>query len=125
MIFVTGEAGIGKTTLLDVFQEQAARHPNLLLARGQCIEGFGGTEAYYPMLEAVGSLVSRAKNASLVELLARRAPTWLAQFPSLVKAEQRESLEREILGSTRGRMVREVCEALEGMCTTGPAGCAA
>src|SRR5690349_22715809 len=55
VIFVTGEAGIGKTTLVDTFQQQAARHPNLLLARGQCIEGFSGTEAYYPMLEAVGS----------------------------------------------------------------------
>ncbi len=47
VIFVTGEAGIGKTTLVDVFQQQAGRHPNLLVARGQCIEGFGGTEAYY------------------------------------------------------------------------------
>ena len=120
VIFVTGEAGIGKTTLVDVFQEQVARHPTLLLARGQCIEGFGGTEAYYPMLEAVGSLLSRAKDASLVELFARRAPTWLAQFPSLVTAEQSETLQREILGSTRGRMVREICEAIEGLCAKDP-----
>src|SRR5215813_1276021 len=55
VVFVTGEAGIGKTTLVDVFQQQATRHPNLRIARGQCIEGFGGIEAYYPMLEAMGS----------------------------------------------------------------------
>jgi predicted ATPase len=30
-----------------------------------------------------------------------------------VKAEQREALQREILGATRERMVREICEALE------------
>src|SRR5215831_8519929 len=28
VIFVTGEAGIGKTTLVDMFQQHAARHPN-------------------------------------------------------------------------------------------------
>ena len=53
-------------------------------------------------------------------MLAKEAPTWLAQFPSLVKAEQRDSLQREILGSTRGRMVREICEALEAMTAQAP-----
>jgi DNA-binding winged helix-turn-helix (wHTH) protein/tetratricopeptide (TPR) repeat protein len=120
VVFVTGEAGIGKTTLVDMFQHQAARDPNLLLARGQSIEGFGGTEAYYPMLEAVGSLVRNANDDSLVQTLASLAPTWLAQFPSLVKAEERERLRREILGSTQGRMVREICEALEAICAKGP-----
>jgi DNA-binding winged helix-turn-helix (wHTH) protein/tetratricopeptide (TPR) repeat protein len=119
VIFVTGEAGIGKTTLVDAFQQQAV-HPPLLLARGQCIEGFGETEAYYPLLEAVGSLVSRARDGVLAETLTKRAPTWLAQFPSLVKAEQRDELQREILGSTRGRVVREICEALEALSAQTP-----
>jgi hypothetical protein len=30
--------------------------PDLRLAHGQCLEGYGGTEAYYPMLEALGQL---------------------------------------------------------------------
>jgi DNA-binding winged helix-turn-helix (wHTH) protein/tetratricopeptide (TPR) repeat protein len=120
VIFVTGEAGIGKTTLVDAFQQQAARHPNLRLARGQCIEGFGGKEAYYPMLEALGSMLQKAENGSLVQTLAKQAPTWLAQFPSLLKSEQKDALQREILGSTRGRMVREVCEALEAMTSQVP-----
>jgi len=113
IVFVTGEAGIGKTTLVDVFQRQASHIPNLKIARGQCIEGFGGIEAYYPMLEALGSLLQNADNSSLVEILAQRAPTWLIQFPAFVKSEQKESLKTEILGSTRERMVRELCEVLE------------
>jgi len=48
LIFITGEAGIGKTTFIDVFHQKAARHSNLRIARGQCVEGFGGKEAYYP-----------------------------------------------------------------------------
>src|SRR5882762_10092042 len=105
-IFVTGEAGVGKTALVDVFQQQATRRPNLRLARGQCIEGFGGKEAYYPILEALGSLVLSAEDGSLVQMLAKHAPTWLIQFSALVKAEQREALRRETLGTTRERMVR-------------------
>ena len=113
VVFVTGEPGIGKTTLVDAFQQQAARHPNLRIARGQCLEGFGGIEAYYPMLEALGSLIQGPENSPLIQTLAQRAPTWLIQFPALVKPEQRESLQPGILGSTRERMVREICEALE------------
>ena len=45
--------------------------------------------------------------------VAKLAPTWLIQFPSLVKADQRTALQKEILGATRERMVREICEALE------------
>jgi DNA-binding winged helix-turn-helix (wHTH) protein len=84
LIFITGEAGIGKTTLVDVFQQQTAGRPNLRVARGQCVEGFGGKEAYYPMLEALGQLVRETQNP-VAQALARRAPTWLIQFPSLVK----------------------------------------
>ena len=89
VVFVTGEAGIGKTTLLDAFQQRAAGQPNLRIARGQCIEGFGGKEAYYPMLEALGALLQGAQDGDLLQILAKRAPTWLIQFPSLVEAEQR------------------------------------
>ena len=39
--FVTGEAGIGKTTLVDVFVAQAAAAGALGLGRGQCIEHYG------------------------------------------------------------------------------------
>ncbi len=120
LVFVTGEAGIGKTTLVDVFQQQASSNPNLRIARGQCIEGFGGIEAYYPMLEALGSLLQNEDSNSLVQMLAKRAPTWLIQFPALVKPEQRESLQQEIQGSTRERMVREICEALETITAETP-----
>jgi predicted ATPase len=37
----------------------------------------------------------------------------MMQFPYLVGQEQRELLRREILGATRERMLREICEALE------------
>jgi DNA-binding winged helix-turn-helix (wHTH) protein/tetratricopeptide (TPR) repeat protein len=120
MVFVTGEAGIGKTTLVDAFEQQVCRRPDLRIARGQCIEGFGGIEAYYPMLEAIGSLIRSEETGALIQAFTKRAPTWLIQFPGLVKPEQREALQREILGSTRERMVRELCEVLESISAQTP-----
>jgi DNA-binding winged helix-turn-helix (wHTH) protein/tetratricopeptide (TPR) repeat protein len=115
IIFITGEAGVGKTTLIDEFHKTATRQPNLRVVRGQCVEGFGGKEAYYPVLEALGQWVRDAGGGSVVHTLAKQAPTWLIQFPSLVKSDQREALQKEILGATRERMVREICEALESL----------
>jgi tetratricopeptide (TPR) repeat protein len=113
IVFVTGEPGIGKTTFVDRFVQDAAQLPDLWIARGQCVEGFGGQEAYYPILTALEQLVHASGERRFVEMLAKQAPTWLVQFPSLVSAEQREMLHRDTLGATRERMVREVCETLD------------
>ena len=64
------------------------------------------------MLESLGQLIRNPDGNPLVQTIAKHAPTWLIQFPALVKAEQRDALQREILGATRERMVREICEAL-------------
>jgi DNA-binding winged helix-turn-helix (wHTH) protein len=113
IVFVTGEGGIGKTTLLDAFEQESLRASGVRIARGQCVEGFGGKESYYPVLEAFGQLIEGPGGESVVRILASHAPTWLVQFPSAIRAEQRQSLQQEILGATRERMLREICEALE------------
>src|SRR5215475_12267098 len=120
IIFVGGEPGIGKTTLLDSFHRYASRYGNVRTARGQCVEGCGGKEPNYPMLDALGHLTRGPGAGAILQTLAKRAPTWLIQFPSLVKPEQREALQREILGATRERMVREICEALESLSSEVP-----
>src|SRR6266478_1917131 len=67
-----------------------------LIARGQCVEGYGGKEPYYPMLEALRELCRGPVGESVIETLVAEAPTWLVQFPALVKREHRETLLREI-----------------------------
>jgi len=119
IVFITGEPGIGKTTLVDEFQRRAAANVlSIRIARGQCVEGYGGKEPYYPMLEALGGLCRASAGEALVQTLAEQAPTWLVQFPALVKTEHRDMLQREILGATRERMLREIGDALEAI-TTG------
>ena len=121
LVFVTGEPGIGKTALVDAFQQQATVDvPGLRLARGQCLEGYGGMEAYYPMLEALGALCREAGGAALIELLATHAPTWLVQFPALMTRAHRDTLQRELQGATRERMLRELAELLEVLTAARP-----
>src|SRR5205807_2108330 len=42
--FLTGAAGIGKTTVVDAFLAQVASEPHLWLARGQCVDHYGAGE---------------------------------------------------------------------------------
>ena len=121
IVFVTGESGIGKTALIDAFLHQAAiQELGFRIAGGQCVEGYGGKEPYYPMLEALGQLTRGPDSESVVATLAAQAPTWLAQFPALLKQEHRETLQREIFGATRERMLREISEALETVTAQTP-----
>jgi DNA-binding winged helix-turn-helix (wHTH) protein len=121
VVFITGEAGIGKTSLADEFLQQAATAvPNIRIARGSSIEGYGGKEAYYPVLEALAQMCRVHGGDMIARTLGIQAPTWLVQFPALVTAEQRKALQREILGATRERMLREICEALETISSDTP-----
>ena len=56
VVFITGEAGIGKTTVVDTFVAQLPATATLWVGRGQCIEQYGVGEAYLPLLEALGRL---------------------------------------------------------------------
>ena len=121
VVFITGETGIGKTTLVDEFlRRAAAAFPGVRIARGQCVEGYGGKEAYYPMLEAVSQLCGGSGGDAIVQVLSTQAPTWLVQFPALVSNKQREMLQQEMVGATRERMLREIREALETITTDKP-----
>src|SRR5262249_3616658 len=48
VVFVTGEAGIGKTTVVEAFLKRVATDGNVWVARGQCVEHYGRGEAYLP-----------------------------------------------------------------------------
>jgi predicted ATPase/DNA-binding winged helix-turn-helix (wHTH) protein len=116
IIFITGEPGIGKTALAEVFQRRVVfGEQSIRIAHGQCIEGYGSKEAYGPVLDALGRLCRGPQAEPLVEILSAEAPTWLAQLPGLLTRERREMLQQEISGATRERMVRELGDALESI----------
>jgi DNA-binding winged helix-turn-helix (wHTH) protein len=116
IVFITGEPGIGKTALVEEFQRQVAVGEwSVRIVHGQCIERYGSKEAYGPMLDALGQLCRGPQAEPIIQILSTEAPTWLAQLPALLTSEHRATLQREILGATRERMVREIGNALDSI----------
>jgi predicted ATPase len=120
ILFVTGEAGIGKTTMVQSFLEAIAAESEVLIGRGQCIKQYGSGEPYMPVLEALSQLGREAGSGEVVELLGRFAPTWLAQMPELLTREERARLLNEIQGVTQQRMLREMTHALGALAAATP-----
>jgi len=120
LVFLSGEAGIGKTTVLDALLARAAFEPDLLIARGACLEHYGAAEAYQTVLEAFGRLLREPGGERVIRILRTHAPTWLMQLPWLEQRDDRESLRGHLLGVTNERMLREMAEALEALSAVIP-----
>ncbi|MGH7963936.1 MAG: ATP-binding protein, partial [Candidatus Binatia bacterium] len=113
VIFVSGEPGIGKTTLVDAFLEQISDRPHVHITSGQCVEQYGPGEAYLPLLEATARLCRAPGGEQRIEALQRYAPSWLAQLPGLLAPQAHDLLQQRAQGTSRERMVREIAEAAE------------
>jgi hypothetical protein len=120
VVFLTGEPGLGKTTVVHAFVAQAAAAGDFWLAQGQCIEHYGAGEAYLPVLEALGRLGRAPEGAPLLAVLEQQAPTWLAQLPALCSPATLEAVQRRIQGATPERMLRELAEAVDALTATRP-----
>ena len=117
---ISGEAGIGKTTLVDLFWSRVAGQSGARIARGQCIEHYGEGEPYLPLLESLGRLCRDADGDRVRDGLRRHAPMWLIQMPALLSDAELETLRRRIQGMTRAQMLRELAEALEVLTADTP-----
>ena len=113
VVFIVGEAGIGKTTLVDRFLEQVRSSQSVRIGRGQCIEHHGAGEAYLPILDALGHLCRDSEGEQVITLLRRYAPMWILQLPGTLEASEVEILQRQTQGSGRERMLREFVDAIE------------
>lgn len=117
VVVIGGEAGIGKSALVDAFvaQLQAPR-----IARGECVELHGAGEPYLPVLEALGRLCRQPDGAGVVARLRRHAPLWLLQLPGLLDDAEHTALQLKVAGSGAQRMLREMVEAIEAIAADEP-----
>jgi DNA-binding winged helix-turn-helix (wHTH) protein len=115
VVFVAGEAGIGKTALVDAFCRQLGASVGARVARGECVQGVGAKEEYYPVTEALCQLCAGPDGEAACRILARRSPAWLA-----------EGRERDVptFSSARPtaqeRMLGDLCAALEELAAEKP-----
>jgi DNA-binding winged helix-turn-helix (wHTH) protein/predicted ATPase len=112
LVFLSGEAGVGKTTVLDLWLARLAAESTVLIGRGQCTEHYGEAEPYLPLLDALGQLGHGPQGHEFLAVLRRYAPMWLMQLPGLVSDAELERMQRQVQGATQARMTRELAEAL-------------
>ncbi len=120
LVFITGEPGIGKTSLANTFATQVGMTSSINIGYGQCIEQYGSGEAYLPFLEALSRVCRQPGGDTLRALLHQHAPTWLIQLPGLLEPADRQAFLPKVIGATPIRMMRELADALEMFTTTQP-----
>jgi predicted ATPase len=118
MLCVTGEPGLGKTTLVEDFLiGLAAAGRPFALARAHCSERLAGSEAYLPFLEALDGLLQGPDGAAAARLLKVVAPTWHVRLTPLAAADPALA---EARAAPQERLKRELCLFLEEVARLRP-----
>lgn len=112
IVFVSGEAGIGKTTLVERFLAQVSGQDAIRIGRGHCLEQQERGEDYLPVLQALQQLCRTTDGEAVIAVLRRYAPLWLLQLSGVIEADERETLQRQLQGNNPQRMLREFGEAI-------------
>jgi len=109
VLAVTGEPGIGKTTLVEDFiAELEMDRARPVLARGRCSERLAGSEAYLPLLEVLDGLLG-SRGGSFGELMKTVAPTWYLHVATIATgASSVEQMRADVRTASPERMKREL-----------------
>lgn len=108
LAFVSGEAGVGKTAVIETFVRAAS--VSAACGRGYCFEQYGPGEPYMPVLEALNELI-REESDRFLELMRQVAPTWLVQLP-WYREKLWPNAQQTVMAASPLRMARELGEFL-------------
>lgn len=119
---VTGEPGIGKTTLVDGFIHELTKTGcPFVLARGRCSERLAGAEAYLPFLEALESLLHGEASEAVTGVMKASAPNWYDQVaPMAAKDSDLRRTLAESRAASQERVKRELGSLLRELSQLRP-----
>lgn len=121
LALLTGEPGIGKSALVRAFVEDAAGSAaEVLVGRGACVEQHSAGEAYLPFLQALQGLITGQRRERVLSVFRRDAPSWCLQFSSLFTNTTVDQFQRDTIGITRERMLRELGDAVGELAASFP-----
>ncbi len=114
LTFVTGEPGIGKSTLMKAFLAQLAPE-RAWLAWGQCASQFDGGDPYLPVLEALGRLCQQPHGELVADTLRANGPTWLPQALGLSERTEVAAMDLVARPGMQQATLREMAQTLEAL----------
>jgi tetratricopeptide (TPR) repeat protein len=121
LVSVTGEPGIGKTTLVEDFlRELASDQRSCTIVRGRCSERLASAEAYAPFFEALDNLLHGPTGRPAARVMRRVAPTWyriLVPTPVRVSDDEPAGASRIESAET---MHLELATFIRRLCRTEP-----
>lgn len=115
LIFLHGEQGIGKTTLLDMFLTKT-QHPELAVLLARCVQMREAAEPFLPLLEALELHCREPYGRFLIERLNQLAPSWLYQMLNVLDHDEIAMLQPKVTHINTGRMLREGADFFEALC---------
>ena len=120
LVLVSGEAGIGKTTLVETFLAETLLPKGTRVARGECLEHFGPGEPFLPVTDAFKRLCAAPDGGAVVDAFRRCAPLWLPWLAPVLGPEEQEAVSREARVATPGRMIGTFADALDAASANAP-----
>ena len=122
LVSVTGEPGIGKTTLVDDFlRKLTSEQRTCTVLRGRCSERLASAEAYGPFFEALDALLRGPTGRTVARVMRHVAPTWYRILvpTALVRVPDDGSADVSRIASAQ-TMHLELATFVKRLCRTGP-----
>jgi tetratricopeptide (TPR) repeat protein len=117
LVCVSGEPGIGKTTLIEAFLRGLSGSQAHSVALGRCSERLAGAEAYLPLLDAIDDLLHDDRGQASAAMFQKLAPTWAQMLSGITTSDA--SIDPSPAQSQE-RMKRELAAFLERICASQP-----
>lgn len=119
VVFVTGEAGIGKSALVGRFLDEIRVAGNARIVSGQCVEVHDSLEPYAPLLDLLGRACRAPGGEEFEQAAARWAPSWLRRLAD--RGEDVAGHHAELRPVPRSAaLLRELSTLLETFCAETP-----
>ena len=122
VVCLSGESGLGKTTLVEDFLSGLAqREGQCHVARGRCSERLAGSEAYLPFLEALESLLHGSSAETVARIMKSVAPAWYVQIAPVAESDSsRERALTDARSASQERLKRELAAFVQELARTRP-----